>query len=445
MFGTSGIRGIFGKDVTSELALQVGMALASEGKVGETIVIARDTRKSGTVLEYAVAAGANSCGANVLRAGIIPTPTLALAVKRHNARGVMITASHNPPEYNGLKIFDKGLEASKKLEGEIARRIEKKEFRIVDWKSVGKDKLVHGAVEEHIDLCLKNCDVKLIARKKPKVVIDCGDGAGSAITPELLRRAGCQVIEINCKLNGEFGRGLEPNAENLKELMKRVIAEKADLGIAHDGDADRAIAVDEKGELVGLDAQLALICEKVLTGKKGTIVTTVEASLGVLEFIRKFGGKPFVTRVGSLYVADEVKKKDAVFGGEPCGEYVFPESALVADGVLTALKLVELFCSAGSLNAAKKRVPIYEMRREKIRCGEKGKTMEKIGKEFENVFAGAKISREDGLRADFEDAWVLVRASGTEPIIRITCEGKSEKRLTEVYEKAKNLVSKNIQ
>ncbi|MEW6328724.1 MAG: phosphoglucosamine mutase [Candidatus Micrarchaeota archaeon] len=458
MFGTSGIRGLANVDVTVELAARVGAALVDEA--GETVAVGRDTRATGEMLESALCAGIVSRGGNALRLGVAPTPTTALACARRNfcfrknahlfgspnklreCKGVMITASHNPPEYNGIKIFANGMEIDRGEERKISERVDAKaKMQLADWKSVGGIDNYEGAIREHIDSVLKLVDVGAIQRRKPKVVIDCGNGAGCVVTPYALREAGCKVIGVNCEQSGEFARGLEPNDENLLETKKMVRAVGADLGIAHDGDADRAIIIDEKGELLGLDAQLAIMCDEILSRKKGTIVSTLEASLAVRESVEGKGRKLVTTAVGSLNVAREMKKNKAVFGGEPCGEYIFPEEMFVPDGVLSALKFVEIFCRRGKLSALRERIKTYPMKRVKIKCARKEEAMGKIKKEIENEFHG-RVNDVDGVRVDFEGGWLLVRASGTEPIIRITSENKNEKKLEEIVKRAEMIVKK---
>ncbi|MFH1285431.1 MAG: phosphoglucosamine mutase [Candidatus Micrarchaeota archaeon] len=440
MFGTSGIRGIANVEVTPELALRVGSALVE--KAGEIIFVARDTRTSGEMLENALCSGIASAGGEAVRLGIAPTPTLALATRNHASKGVMLTASHNPPEYNGIKIFDTQGEISRSEEEKIAKKVREEKFTRASWQNFRPTSSYSSAIREHLDLVLSLVDIDLISRKKPKVLIDAGNAAGSVITPFALREAGCKVISANCEPSGFFARGLEPNADNLSSTSALTRATRADLAIAHDGDADRAIILDEKGELLGLDSQLALACEEILAKKKGAIVTTVEASLAVRESIENSKGKFIQTPVGSLFVAQEMRKSKALFGGEPCGEYIYPEGVFVPDGILAALKYVELFCEKGKLSALKQKIKVYPMKRAKYPCSNKARAMENISKEARVVFKG-KLNDSDGVRVDFEDSWLLMRASGTEPILRITCEAKTQSALDALFAKAEALVKKH--
>jgi len=438
LFGTSGIRGIANKEVTPELAQTLGHVLASHGKL---LLLARDTRTTGKMLADALTSGALASGADIIDLGIAPTPVLAYATRAYRTLGVMVTASHNPPEYNGLKLFSHGREFQRAQENEVSDRIEKKEFSLAPWNAVGKYQSSPHLFREYSQQIISHVNFPLIREKAPKVLLDPGNAAGSILSPHVLREAGCKVLSVNSEPSGFFNRGLEPNEENLRTTCALVRSSGASLGIAHDGDADRAVIIDEKGELLGLDAQLALMCEKMLEKQRGAIVTTVEASLSVRETIEKHKANLSITPVGSVYVAEEVAKRDAIFGGEPCGEYIFPPHLLVPDGLLTALKFVELFCEKGSLHKLKKKIHTYPMKRAKFPTEKKHEAMQHIIREL--AVPGTR-SLADGIRIDGKDYWLLIRASGTEPVVRLTCEAKNAKRLNEIAVLAEKIIRKNI-
>ena len=444
LFGTSGIRGVFGTEVTPELALKVGYALGSAGV--KKVIVGRDTRASGLVLQKALASGALAAGSDVVNVGIVSTPTLGHATRKFDCLGAMITASHNPPEYNGIKIFEKGTEACLMRERDVEEKVNgkaKMKVKAAEWNAIGASSNYDSAIRDHIEIALAHVDVGLIARKRPKVLVDAGNGAASGISPFALREAGCQVIGVNCEPSPMFSRRLEPNAENLADFSKLVRACKADLGIAHDGDGDRAIVLDERGQMLGLDAQLALMCESELEVKHGTVVTTVEASLAVREAVERHGGKVAIVPVGSREVAERIERsKGAVFGGEPCGEYVYPRAGMLADGTLAGLKFVHMFCEKGRLSALRATVKTYPIMRGKYAVKDREKAMAKIKGALMKM--GGKKNSEDGMRIDFSDSWMLVRPSGTEPIIRITCEAREEKACRELYAKAEAIVKKVI-
>ncbi|MEM3030449.1 MAG: phosphoglucosamine mutase [Candidatus Micrarchaeia archaeon] len=435
LFGTSGIRGVFGREVTSELALAVGRAVVRA--VDDRVVVARDTRASGLALENAFAAGVLEAGGEVLRAGITPTPALALASKRRGCAGAMMTASHNPPEYNGIKLFERESELS--VRGE--RRVEKAmgKARVA---AGGVDERLEGVVEDHIALALAGVDAGEIAAKAPKVVVDAANGAGGVATPYALRMAGCRVVSLNCDVSGKFARGLEPNEANLQRTGAFVRACGADFGVAHDGDGDRCVILDERGKMLGLDVQLALMVGDVLEKKKGVVVTTVEASLAVREVVEEKGGRLIITPVGSRGVAEAMRKAGAVFGGEPCGEYIFFGELTVPDGIATALRFAQILAERGALSGLAGEAKRYPMKRSKIPCRNKEKAMGEIRKEARRL--GGRLNTIDGVRLDFDEGWLLIRPSGTEPVIRITCEHKSEKELKALYARAEALVKKAV-
>jgi len=439
LFGTSGIRGIYGKDVNEELAMKIANIFADKD-----VVVARDTRTTGETLAFASISGILGKGKNAVYLGIVPTPTLALATERYNCRGIMITASHNPSEYNGIKLYENGKEISRKMERELEQKYANEQMKFAEWDNVGKRIDYADAVSEHIRLIKKNVDGKLIASKKPKVVVD-ANGAGTVITAKALRELGCEIIEINSQLAG-FARASEPNSENLKMLSAKVRESNAELGVGHDGDADRAVVVDEKGEVLPLDVQLAIMIENELTGEiaknkktKPKIVSTVEASLCVREAVEANGAKIIITPVGSLYVSEILEKENAIFGGEPCGEYVFAGALSVPDGILTAVKFVEIFCKKGRLSELKKEYRTYPMTREKFKC-DNSKKYDIVKKISGEVKIAGKRTVDDGLRIDEDDGWFLIRASGTEPYVRLTMEYKNKEKLEGRSEELKKTI-----
>ncbi|MFA6214332.1 MAG: hypothetical protein WC717_03575, partial [Candidatus Micrarchaeia archaeon] len=436
LFGTSGIRGVYGKAVSPALAMRVGNAAAEKGG---KFIIARDARQTSPVLSEALAAGAMLTGASVIDIGFAPTPLLAYATAREKCAGAMVTASHNPPEYNGIKLFSCGMEFTREQEAAVEAAMQGREneagtitapWKAVEWNEAGQ-KENKEYEKEYIQFLLSQVDKKAIVGKKPRVLVDAGNAAASLLAPALLRAGGCEVIELYCDEPGKFARDLEPKSETLGKAAKQVVAKKCDFGVAFDGDGDRAIGIDELGRVLGLDAQLSIFCAHFLKKKKGAIVSTVEASLCVKETVEKAGGKLAITPVGSLHVARQVKEARAVFGGEPCGEYVFPSSTPCADGLLAALALTEIFCVRGKLSALSDAVRTYPMERRKYRC--EGKNKEKVMTALQQSlkFEGAKLSVVDGLRYDFSDGWLLLRPSGTEPAMRLTCEFREKKKLDE--------------
>ena len=470
LFGTSGIRGVYGNAVSPALAMRVGNAV---GKKGKKLIIARDARATSPVLSEALSSGAMLSGAGVIDIGFAPTPLLAYAAAREKCDGAMITASHNPPEYNGIKLFANGMEFTREQEAGIESALEGNEFdrrrpaassgvsspfgrnianfaplqaaeyrsvgnegagmppwNVVEWNEVGQ-KEARDYSQEYIHFLLTQVGTASIAGRKPRVLVDAGNAAASLLAPALLRAAGCEVVELYCDSPGKFVRNLEPKGETLSAASEAVKKSKCDLGIAFDGDGDRAIGIDERGRVLALDVQLSIFCGHFLKKKKGAVVSTVEASLCVKETVERAGGKLFITPVGSLHVAKQVKEMRAVFGGEPCGEYVFPASTPCADGLLAALYLVGIICTSGKLSALADSVKTYPIERRKYMCERKSKPVMMAALQQSLKFEGAALSTVDGLRYDFSDGWLLVRPSGTEPAMRLTCEFREKKRLEE--------------
>lgn len=434
MFGTSGIRGLYGKEITETLAYSVAHAFAEKD-----MVIGRDTRPSGAALFHAAVAGALSRGVRTIDLAIVPTPTVALATQRHRARGIMLTASHNPEEYNGLKLLENGKEIGREEERKVEEEVRTGRFH-GKWDSPGALEQDTHILGDHRELVRSLVDEKAVARKKPKVVIDC-NGAGAAITPFLLQELGCKPISLNAGLSG-FSRMPEPTSTNLKTTCEIVRVVGANLGIAHDGDADRAVIIDEYGELLGLDVQLALAIEQELEHSKNKkVLTTVEASLLVRETIERLGGKYEILPVGSTGLSHRLESSGAAFAGEPCGEYIYAKGVPCPDGITVAAKFAQLFVEKGSFAALKKKFAPYPMLREKFKCERKADAMEKIKKEI--AIDGTR-NEQDGLRIDEEDGWFLIRASGTEPAIRLTAEYKNKKRLEERAERLRKTIKSAV-
>ncbi|MEM4166382.1 MAG: hypothetical protein QW255_03420 [Candidatus Bilamarchaeaceae archaeon] len=412
MFGIAGIRGPYGSYITEELIEGITKNFA-EGK----IAIGRDIRQSGKSLKEAAIRGAIEAGSDVYDLRIAPTPTVALASKKYGL-GAMITASHNPIDHNGIKLMKKGRELTPEEGNTIYQNYLTKKEKISNKK--GNVFFDNETIKEHIELIKKEVKVE----KKLKVIVDC-NGAAAVITPYLIHSLGCDVISINTSLE-EFFRPSEPKQENLSVLSSAVRAMKADIGIAHDADADRCIVLDRNGKQIPLDVQLAIMIEEEMKRGAKKIGATVEASLLIRETVEKNNGKVVITPVGSTYLALEIEKEKVDFAGEPCGEYIYKNGILAPDGVMTAAKFVEIASKQDLLELTKK-YTTYPIIRKWYHVTQKHFLMEKIKKEIAERYP--KFSALDGIRVDEEDGWFLVRASGTEDIIRLTMEYKDEKKL----------------
>lgn len=414
LFGTSGIRGIANEDLI-QLALKIGLAI---GKQYRRVVIGTDTRTSSPAMKHALISGLLTAGASSYDAGIIPTPTLALAARELDA-GVMITASHNPPEYNGIKLWNPdGSAFDAQQRQQMEEQISSSAFAAAPWDEIESSRIYHQAIEQHME----RISADFPDRLKLKVVVDCGCGAASVITPHLLKKLGCSVVALNCHPSGFFPRPVEPTESNLGDLMKATRELGADLGIAHDGDADRMMVVDDRGNFVPGDKLLVLFA-RVLAAKK--VVTTIDASMAIDET----GFAVVRTRVGDSYVSEELRK-GGDFGGEPSGSWIFPGISLCPDGIYAAA-LVAAIASRQKLSLQIDSIPAYPLLRGSINSS--GIIIARLKSQLAAMEPLA-VSTVDGIKLSFNDGWLLIRASGTEPIIRLTAEAKSEAKARQLYD-----------
>lgn len=435
LFGTNGVRGIANSELTAEIALNLGRTIGSlrPGK----IAVACDTRISSSMLKSAVSAGIMSTGGDVVDLGIAPTPALQYYVKETDcSAGVIVTASHNPREYNGIKfVQDNGVEFYREMDEESERVYMSKKFRTASWDEVGQLYTDFYGLERYIEAIVESVELD----KKYRVAVDCGNGAGSLSTPEILKSLGCDVYGINCNPDGRFpARNPEPVEESLDLLKKAVVDFNADIGVAHDGDADRAVFVDEKGRFVSEDVMLAIMAKHyVEENGGGVVVTPVSSSKCVEDAVKAAGGEILYTPVGSPVVAKVMIEKNAIFGGEGNGGLIFPEHLVARDGGMSVAKVLELMDATGKkLSELAAEIPRYCIVKGKVECRDKKKLLEGLRKEFPDA------NHIDGARIDFSDGWVLIRPSGTEPIARIYAEGRTESRAKELYEFGEKAIKK---
>jgi phosphoglucosamine mutase len=444
LFGTSGIRGKIGADINLELAVDMGMAIASYvGGKGHKIVLGYDSRTSNLMIENALTAGMLQCGCRVLKIGMSPTPLVGYATKKLNAdAGVMITASHNPPEYNGIKLWNPdGMAYRQEQERVIEEIIHKKKFEIASWKDIGQIEKVEYVVSDYIDELIAQVNIK----PGIKVVVDCANGAASYLSPMILRKVGCSVLAINSQPDGFFpGRLPEPSQKNLQELMKIVKATKSDIGIAHDGDADRMIAIDENGRMADFDKLLAIVSREM----GGKVVTTVDASLCTDKCMEEVGGQVIRTKVGDVHVAEAIEDNNASFGGEPSGTWLHPNFCMCPDGILSALRVIEIVQKYGPLSKQLDAIPSYPTIRDKVDCEnfQKDPIMRSVEAELHILLDDVvDVNRIDGVRISMDDgSWVLIRPSGTESFIRITLEATSYEKAHMIRDQCAEFIGKLI-
>jgi len=457
LFGTNGIRGVTNEDMNCDLALGIGMAWGTFLKKTvekPNVAIGTDARLSNHMLKSAITAGFLSTGCDVVDVSLVPTPTLQYTVREKKFdSGVVITASHNPPQFNGIKgISSDGTEFSKDQEDEIEKIYFEKNYSLTDWKNVGKLTTWDGAIDLYINGILACVDVELIKKKHFHVVLDCGNGAGSLVTPILLKKLGCKLTELYCEPDGTFpGRNSEPLKENLSALMKTVPQVDADLGAAQDGDADRAIFVDEAGNYIFGDKSLALAGGFLTKQENGGIgVTPVTTSSCFEEVITKNGGRVIYTMVGSPIVARVMIEENAVFGGEENGGLIFPEMQYCRDSAMSIAKILEIIAKEKkTLSELIAELPRYEVYKTKMACPneKKEKVMRTLAEKTKKDSNVIKVDETDGVKLYMKNGWVLMRPSGTEPIFRVYSESKEKdvaEKLALAYKKLTEDIIKNL-
>ncbi|WP_297520707.1 phosphoglucosamine mutase [Thermococcus sp.] len=441
LFGTFGVRGIANEMITPEFALKMGMAfgtmLKREGREKPLVVVGRDTRVSGEMLKDALISGLLSVGCDVIDVGIAPTPAIQWATAHFNADGgAVITASHNPPEYNGIKLLEpNGMGLKKEREAVVEEVFFSEDFERAKWDEIGE---VHeeDIIKPYIEAIKARVDVEAIKARRPFVVVDTSNGAGSLTLPYLLKELGCKVVSVNAHPDGHFpARNPEPNEENLREFKEIVKALGADFGVAQDGDADRAVFIDENGRFIQGDRTFALVADAVLRENGGGLLVTTIATSNLLDDIaERNNAKVMRTKVGDLIVARVLLEHDGTIGGEENGGVIFPDFVLGRDGAMTTAKIVEIFAKSGKkFSELIDELPkYYQFKTKRHVEGDRKAIVEKVA-ELARV-GGYTIDTTDGTKIIFPDGWVLVRASGTEPIIRVFSEAKSEEKAREYLE-----------
>ena len=444
MFGTSGIRGPIGETVTAELALSVGRAVGADAG---TVVVARDVRDSGRALVDALAAGLVESGTDVVDLGVVATPTAARAVGRRNAdAGAVVTASHNPPPDNGLKLWSpSGRAFGPERRETVADRITTESFDLAAWDAHGDRRSWDGAERAHRAALVDAGRREFAARDADptdfSVVVDVGTGTGG-VTADALSDLGVDVETLNARPDGRFpARPSEPTADACASLRRFVSATDADLGIAHDGDADRTMAVDDAGSFVPGDLLLATFATDV-AGPGDRVAAPVDTSLVVDDALEAAGASLVRTRVGDVHVAERATEAGVVFGGEPSGAWIFPAETLCPDGPLAAVGLSAL-AAERPLSERVAGFDPYPIRRTNRRTDRKAAVVDSVREACER--SGESVSTLDGVRVSRDDGWFLVRASGTQPLVRVTAEARDPAAADDLLATAEGLVTAAIE
>lgn len=450
LFGTNGIRGITNRDITPELALGMGKAIGTYFKEGARILVARDARTGGDMLVSALISGLLSAGIEVHYGGKLPTPGLQYNVRLGKYDGgVIITASHNPAEFNGIKVVDSdGVEAAKSSEERIEQIYFSGKFRNLDWQKLGRDMVVEeGLVDRYVDGILKRVDSGKIKKKQFRVLIDGGNSVGSLSSVKIAKWLGCEVHEVNTNLDPLFsGRTPEPTPKSLENTVELAKKLKVDIAVAHDGDADRAVFIDSKGRVQMGDRSGVLLSYWISKRNAGVdmkVVTPFSSSDMVEEFLTERKISTTWTRIGSEYVSRELLTHGGMAGFEDNGGFIYPAHQYVRDGGMAFALMLELLANENKSSAQLfDMLPSYYSEKIKIPLTERmdvDATLERIRKAYAKK--GKVVDTDnDGLKLVGKDFWFIVRKSGTEPVLRMSVEAKKENVLRETMDSLKSLV-----
>lgn len=439
-FGTDGVRGVANQELTPELAFKLGWAATTYfGRDHEkpVIVIGRDTRVSGQMLEAALAAGICSAGGQAILLCVVPTPAVAYLARKLNAQaGVVISASHNPYPDNGIKFFaGNGYKLSDAVEEELEQLVldYNEDMKRITGEKIGTIAYHHDLVKHYIDYLVGTIDIDL---KGLKLVVDCANGASYEVAPVVYKRLGAEVIVINNKPTG-ININDKCGSTHMEQLQQTVLEQKADFGIAHDGDADRCLVVDEKGQIVDGD-QMMVICaidrleENKL--KDNTLVATVMSNIGLYQAIKKAGGKVEVAAVGDRYVLEAMLEKSFVLGGEQSGHVIFAEHSTTGDGALTALQVMAALKKSGkTMSELAGVMTCYPQLLVNVRVE---------GKEGWDQNEAILSAIKQGEKELGDDGRILVRPSGTEQLIRVMAEGPDQSVLERIVNDIAKIVKK---
>jgi phosphomannomutase len=460
MISVSGMRGHVGTDLTPELVARHAAALgawvrtsaagqlagAERRAARPAVVLGRDARTSGPMFAHAAAAGLMSVGVDVIDVGVVPTPTVQLAVEHHHAgAGLILTASHNPIEWNALKfVGPDGIFLDAEAGARVRALAEEGPPRM-GWDGIGTLREDRDAVRRHLDavLALPVIDAEAIRARAFHVALDCVRGAGASAIPPLLERLGCRVSAINLEPDGRFPRPPEPVPENLGELGELVRRSGADIGLAVDPDVDRLALVDERGEPIGEDYTLAFAVRSVLDRRTSeatipTVVINLSTSLVVEDAARAAGARVVRTPVGEAHVARAIRDERAVIGGEGNGGVMFPALHIGRDAPLGVALILHLLATSGvTVSALVKSSPRYTIVKAK---GPRGPALARLYHELRARFPDAEADERDGLRLSWADRWLHVRPSGTEPIVRLIAEAPTPAAADSLVTEARELL-----
>jgi phosphomannomutase/phosphoglucomutase len=449
LFGTDGIRGVVGELYTGRFVVGIGAAFASWLSPPALVPIAWDFRTTSVGIARILAGTLQMSGVDVLEIGAMPTPCFQFNVRALGGRaGLMVTASHNPVNFNGIKFSGPdGIEISPEDERAIEHRFRNAVYRQERWDNVGSIQSDTRGVDRYLASIESHVDRTEIQRAAPKVVIDCGNGTSAVICPRLFRELGCRVSTLHANPDGSFpGRPSDPTDANLTDLKSMVLQTGAALGIAFDGDSDRLAVVDEQGHYIPGETLLALFARSRLKEYPGgTIVTSVTSSSCIDDTLKRDGGHLVVTRSGSRAVAIGISEHGGTFGGEENGHYYWPEHQNTADGPMSSAKVVELLVKEGRpLSELATELPRYYLVKRSVPAPNHLKSTVLRRAESALHAEATHLITLDGVKAYFPDGWLLIRPSGTEPLVRVFAESRSSDRAESIANHGMEIVRQGL-
>ena len=438
----SGLRGIVGSEFTPEVAIRFAAAFCSQSPPGP-MVLSRDGRTSGPMLADAIAASITACGRDCLDLDVASTPTVGTAVRNLGAAGaIQVSASHNPPPYNGMKLFGPD---GRVIPGEIGNRV-LHAYRNLDtpwvyFESIGTRRAIQDPHGHHGELVLATVDVEAIRAERFRVLVDSNHGAGSILASRILATLGCDVTILGGTPDGKFSHPPEPILENLKAVGENVTAGKFDVGFCQDPDADRLAIIDEHGTYIGEEYTSVLCMMRALMQRRGPLVTNC-ASSNMTSFLAAKHGVPFYrSKVGEANVVDVMLAHHALYGGEGSGGPIDPRVGLIRDSFVGMAQVLDLMAATQqTVSQLVDTLPRMAMIKDKMTL-----TKEKLLASIDHLKAqmqAEQISSEDGIRLDWSDAWLLLRASNTEPIVRLIAEAPDQSSAEELIARAKSIMEK---
>jgi len=446
----SGVRGVCPDVLSPQIAWEFGCAFSAMlGGRRRSVVVGRDTRPSGALLGDAVVKGVTAGGTDVIDLGVVTTPGVALMTRQLGADGgLVVTASHNPLPYNGLKFLQPtGAALTRTMASRLREIWENKQFALAKPRHLGKVRAETSAHERHIEAVTAVCDADAIASRRFKVVLDSINGAGSVVTPMLLERLGCQVVHINGEPTGQFAHTPEPTPANLSGLSEAVVQHEADVGFAQDPDADRLVIADQTGRVISEEYTLALAAQQVLRHRKGHIAANLSTSRMIDDVAASAGVQVVRAPTGEANVVEAMLRNDCIFGGEGNGGVIDPRVVPARDSLVGIALILSALCETGkTVGELVATIPSYHMLKTKLPCDSRlvGQVVSSVYEQFASR-PQATAETTDGLRVDLPEGWFCIRGSNTEPIVRIIVEASdrnvAESLLAEVRGIAEQVVA----